>query len=282
MWTGGHIDPADEYIEHLQDVGHRFRQARVLVGEVRTEQGAVVAGSVVLTLPGMPMSETSLEGELEFRMLAVDPRVQRRGVARALVRAAIDRAEQLEGVHAVVLTTMVTMTGAHRLYESEGFTRVPERDWRLSDIGQEPTGGEDQVFSGLPAAAALNPAPESVQPDPPTKLGEKNHPSRLNRRRFMSAITREDVAHLARLAHIRMDENELATMAGELDVIMDAIASVGEVAGQDVPPTSHPIPLRNVFREDVPSGMLTQEQALAMAPDAEDGQFKVPAILDGE
>lgn len=143
---GGHIDPADEYIEHLQDVGHRSRQARVLVGEVRTEEGAVVAGSVVLTLPGMPMSETSLEGELEFRMLAVDPRVQRRGVARALVRAAIDRAEQLEGVHAVVLTTMVTMTGAHRLYESEGFTRVPERDWRLSDIGQEPTGGEDQVF----------------------------------------------------------------------------------------------------------------------------------------
>ncbi|NUL47815.1 Asp-tRNA(Asn)/Glu-tRNA(Gln) amidotransferase subunit GatC [Cellulosimicrobium funkei] len=98
----------------------------------------------------------------------------------------------------------------------------------------------------------------------------------------MSAITREDVAHLARLAHIRMDESELATMAGELAVIVDAIASVSEVAGQDVAPTSHPIPLRNVFREDVPAGMLTQEQALAMAPDAEDGQFKVPAILDGE
>lgn len=98
----------------------------------------------------------------------------------------------------------------------------------------------------------------------------------------MSAITREDVAHLARLAHIRMDDEELATMAGELDVIMDAIASVSEVAGDEVPPTSHPIPLNNVFREDVPTGMLTQEQALAMAPDAEDGQFKVPAILEGE
>ncbi|REE02489.1 Asp-tRNA(Asn)/Glu-tRNA(Gln) amidotransferase subunit GatC [Citricoccus nitrophenolicus] len=98
----------------------------------------------------------------------------------------------------------------------------------------------------------------------------------------MSAITREDVAHLARLAHIRMDENELDKMSGELAFIMDAIASVSEVAGQDVPRTSHPIPLRNVFREDMPSGMLTQEQALAMAPDAEDGQFKVPAILDGE
>jgi aspartyl-tRNA(Asn)/glutamyl-tRNA(Gln) amidotransferase subunit C len=79
-----------------------------------------------------------------------------------------------------------------------------------------------------------------------------------------------------------MDENELDKMSGELAFIMDAITSVSEVAGQDVPRTSHPIPLRNVFREDVPSGMLTQEQALAMAPDAEDGQFKVPAILDGE
>ncbi|MGM7669327.1 GNAT family N-acetyltransferase [Microbacterium sp. A93] len=143
---GGHIDPADEYIEHLQDVAHRARQARVLVGEVETEAGAVVAGSVVLTLPGMPMSETAREGELEFRMLAVDPGVQRRGVARALVRATIDRAEQLEGVDAVVLTTMMTMAGAHRLYETEGFVRVPERDWRLSDIGQQPTDGDDPLY----------------------------------------------------------------------------------------------------------------------------------------
>lgn len=143
---GGHIEPADEYIDHLADVSHRARQARVLVGEVQAGDGAVVGGSVVLTLPGMPMSETSREGELEFRMLAVDPGVQRRGVARALVRATIDRAEQLEGVEAVVLTTMETMTGAHRLYESEGFVRVPERDWRLSDIGHEPTDGVDPRY----------------------------------------------------------------------------------------------------------------------------------------
>ncbi|REE02488.1 GNAT family N-acetyltransferase [Citricoccus nitrophenolicus] len=164
---GGHIDPEDEYIANLQDVATRARQARVLVGEVEaaalagtpTERtapdaglttpgaaGTVIAGSVVLTLPEMPMSETAREGELEFRMLAVDPRVQRRGVARALVRAAIDRAEQLEGIAAVVLTTMETMTGAHRLYESEGFVRVPERDWRLSDIGQAPTSGEDPLY----------------------------------------------------------------------------------------------------------------------------------------
>lgn len=163
---GGHIDPADLYIENLADVTTRARHGRVLVGVVPAEEApggagpgggpgkvgggtgprAVVAGSVVLSLPGMPMSETSRQGELEFRMLAVDPRIQRRGVARALVRAVIDRAEQLEGIEAVVLTTMVTMTGAHRLYESEGFVRVPERDWRLSDIGHAPTSGEDPLY----------------------------------------------------------------------------------------------------------------------------------------
>ncbi|MDI3329155.1 MAG: N-acetyltransferase [Micrococcus sp.] len=147
---GGHVHPEDTYIENLQDVAGRTRLARVLVGEVEegtgTEARTVVAGSVVLTLPGMPMSETARDGELEFRMLAVDPAVQRRGVARALVRAAIDRAGQLEGIEAVVLTTMETMTAAHRLYESEGFVRAPERDWRLSDIGQEPTDGIDQLY----------------------------------------------------------------------------------------------------------------------------------------
>lgn len=143
---GGHVHPEDLYIENLEDVAGRARLARVLVGEVQTGQGPVVAGSVVLTLPGTPLAETAREGEFEFRMLAVDPVYQRRGVARALVRAAIDRAGQLEGIEAVALTTMVTMTGAHRLYESEGFVRVPERDWRLSDIGLEPTDGTDQLY----------------------------------------------------------------------------------------------------------------------------------------
>jgi ribosomal protein S18 acetylase RimI-like enzyme len=156
---GGHIEPDDGYLEDLQDVATRSRLARVLVGEVQVDvaegpegihgdAGArtAIAGSVVLTLPGMPLSETARAGELEFRMLAVDPRYQRRGVARALVRAAIDRAEQLEGIDAVVLTTMASMTGAHRLYESEGFIRTPERDWRLSDVGLEPTTEEDQLY----------------------------------------------------------------------------------------------------------------------------------------
>lgn len=96
----------------------------------------------------------------------------------------------------------------------------------------------------------------------------------------MSAITREQVAHLARLAHIEMTEDELQRMAAELDLVVDSVKSVSEVATEDVPATSHPLPLRNVFREDVVGPTLTQEEALSNAPDAEDGQFKVPAILD--
>lgn len=95
----------------------------------------------------------------------------------------------------------------------------------------------------------------------------------------MSAITREEVAHLASLARIAMTDEELARMARELDVVVEAVQSVQEVATEDVPVTSHPIALTNVMREDRVVQTLTQEQALANAPEAEDGQFRVPTIL---
>src|SRR3954452_21795282 len=98
--------------------------------------------------------------------------------------------------------------------------------------------------------------------------------------RSMAAINRDDVAHLARLAHIEMSAEELDRMAGELAVIVDSVKSVSEAAGDDVPATSHPIPLTNVFREDVVGHTFTAEQALSGAPDAYEGRFKVPAILD--
>ena len=98
----------------------------------------------------------------------------------------------------------------------------------------------------------------------------------------MSAISREDVAHLAQLAHIEMSDAELEKMTGELGVIVEAIASVSEAASADVPATTHPIALFNVFREDVVGETLTAEQALMNAPDSTDTRFKVPAILDGE
>ena len=96
----------------------------------------------------------------------------------------------------------------------------------------------------------------------------------------MAAINRDDVAHLARLAHIEMSADELDRMAGELAVIVDSVKSVSEAAGDDVPATSHPIPLTNVFREDVVGHTFTAEQSLSGAPDAYEGRFKVPAILD--
>ena len=98
----------------------------------------------------------------------------------------------------------------------------------------------------------------------------------------MSEISRADVEHLAKLAHISMTEQELTTMAGELAVIVDSVKAVSEAVSDDVPATRHPLPLTNVFRDDVVGEVFTQEQSLANAPDAEDGRFKVPAILDQE
>ena len=98
----------------------------------------------------------------------------------------------------------------------------------------------------------------------------------------MAEITRDDVAHLAQLARIEMSAEELDRMAGELAHIVDAVKSVSEAAGPDVPATSHPIALSNVFREDVVGHVLTPEEALSGAPDSDDSRFKVPAILDEE
>lgn len=96
----------------------------------------------------------------------------------------------------------------------------------------------------------------------------------------MSAISREEVAHLARLARLAVTEQELDMFAGQLDVILQSVARVGEVAAADIPPTSHAVPLVNVFRDDEPRPGLRQEAALAGAPDAEDGRFRVPQILE--
>ncbi|MEU7992431.1 MULTISPECIES: Asp-tRNA(Asn)/Glu-tRNA(Gln) amidotransferase subunit GatC [Rothia] len=96
----------------------------------------------------------------------------------------------------------------------------------------------------------------------------------------MSDITRETVAHLAELAHIEMTDAELEALASELGVIVESVASVSNAVSDDIPATSHPIPLKNVFREDVVGETLTAEEALSGAPDEVDGKFKVPAILE--
>ncbi|MEQ3548903.1 Asp-tRNA(Asn)/Glu-tRNA(Gln) amidotransferase subunit GatC [Pseudonocardia nematodicida] len=95
-------------------------------------------------------------------------------------------------------------------------------------------------------------------------------------------ITRDEVAHLARLARLAVTDEELDVFAGQLDVIIGSVARVGEVAADDIPPTSHAVPLENVFRPDEPRPGLDQEQALAGAPAAEQGRFRVPRILGEE
>jgi len=97
-----------------------------------------------------------------------------------------------------------------------------------------------------------------------------------------TGITRDEVAHLARLSRLAVTDAELDVFAGQLEVIIAAVSRVDEVAADDIPPTSHAVPLQNVFRADELRPGLTQEQALACAPAAEDGRFRVPQILGEE
>ncbi len=92
-------------------------------------------------------------------------------------------------------------------------------------------------------------------------------------------LSRDDVAQLARLARIDLTDAELDHLAPQLRVIVESVARVGEVAGADVPPTSHPLPVTNVFRDDVVHPGLTADEALAAAPAVERQRFSVPQIL---
>jgi aspartyl-tRNA(Asn)/glutamyl-tRNA(Gln) amidotransferase subunit C len=95
-------------------------------------------------------------------------------------------------------------------------------------------------------------------------------------------ITPEQVSHLADLARIALTPQEIEKLTGELGAIVDSIAKVSEIATPDVPATSHPIPLSNVFRDDTVGETLTTEQALAGAPEHDGSRFAVSAILGEE
>ncbi|MCL2454746.1 MAG: Asp-tRNA(Asn)/Glu-tRNA(Gln) amidotransferase subunit GatC [Micrococcales bacterium] len=95
----------------------------------------------------------------------------------------------------------------------------------------------------------------------------------------MSTPWRDEVARVAALARIDLVPEELDRLAGDLDVIVHAVAEVSRIATPDVPATSHPLPLSNVFRDDVPVTPLDRDEALAAAPEAEAGMFVVPQIL---
>ena len=98
----------------------------------------------------------------------------------------------------------------------------------------------------------------------------------------MSALSTDQVAHLARLARIDLTQDELERLAGQLDVLLAAGAQAQQAAGDDVPATSHTVPLTNVFRDDQVRPSLGAEAALAGAPAAEQDRFRVPRILEEE
>jgi aspartyl-tRNA(Asn)/glutamyl-tRNA(Gln) amidotransferase subunit C len=91
------------------------------------------------------------------------------------------------------------------------------------------------------------------------------------------AISRDEVLHVARLARLALTDDEIARLTDELDKILDAVGVVSELDLADVPPTSHPLDLVNVWDEDVPRDSLPLEDVLANAPEPEDGLFRVPA-----
>jgi len=92
-------------------------------------------------------------------------------------------------------------------------------------------------------------------------------------------ISKQQVAHVARLARLSLSDEELDLYAGQLGTVLDHAAEVSALDTAGVEPTAHPLPLRNVMREDVARPGLDRQEVLAEAPDVEDGRFKVPPVL---
>jgi aspartyl-tRNA(Asn)/glutamyl-tRNA(Gln) amidotransferase subunit C len=90
------------------------------------------------------------------------------------------------------------------------------------------------------------------------------------------SITREQVLHVAKLARLALTEEELERLETQLDAILDAVGKVSELDLTEVPPTSHPLELVNVFAEDEPHPSLPRDVALSLAPEVEAGAFRVP------
>ena len=91
-----------------------------------------------------------------------------------------------------------------------------------------------------------------------------------------------EIEHVARLARLELTDEEKARLREQLGAILEHAARVGEVAAEDVPPTSYAIPRSNVFRPDELTPSLPTEEVLANAPEAEADRFKVPRIVEVE
>ena len=93
-------------------------------------------------------------------------------------------------------------------------------------------------------------------------------------------ITRADVEHVARLARLALEDDEVEKLAVDLGGILEHAEDLAALDLDGVPPTAHPLPLENVFRADAVGPTLDRDEVLAEAPAAEDGRFRVPRILD--
>jgi aspartyl-tRNA(Asn)/glutamyl-tRNA(Gln) amidotransferase subunit C len=92
-------------------------------------------------------------------------------------------------------------------------------------------------------------------------------------------ISRDDAAHVARLARLDLSDEELDRFTGQLGAVLEHAADIAALDIADVPPTAHPLPLVNVLRDDVPAPSLDRDEVLSQAPAAEDRRFRVPRIL---
>jgi ribosomal protein S18 acetylase RimI-like enzyme len=117
---------ADHYVDVLRDVGRRAAYARLLVAA--EPEGGGVLGTVTFVPEGGPLGEIAGPRETEFRMLAVDPAAQGRGIGTALLQRILDESRS-RGSERVVCSSQPEMHAAHRIYERLGFRRVPDRDW---------------------------------------------------------------------------------------------------------------------------------------------------------
>ena len=92
-------------------------------------------------------------------------------------------------------------------------------------------------------------------------------------------ITREDVAHVADLARLTLSDDELDRFTDQLAAVLDHARDVEALDTAGVPPTAHPLPLRNVLRDDEVRPSLDRDEVLAAAPATEDHRFAVPPVL---
>jgi ribosomal protein S18 acetylase RimI-like enzyme len=124
-YTADYNDLPDDYLAELAAVEDRAVAHQVWVAV--DEETGVILGTMATGKPGRPISGLALEGELDYRLLAVDPAARGRGVGRALTEFTYVLARK-RGLHRVVMNSAGIMVGAHRLYFSLGFERVPERE----------------------------------------------------------------------------------------------------------------------------------------------------------